>query len=89
MIRIAETVAKCIEGRTLKKIVLSKSENKAVDRAVAARLVPSIVATAFTTEKGAQMELSEEMEKIFGENNVDLSRRIVRTAELNRTVKNS
>ena len=61
----------------------------AVDRAVAARLVPSIVSTAFTTEKGAQMELSEEMEKIFGENNVDLSRRIVRNAELNRTVKNS
>ena len=35
MIRITETVAKCIENRTLKKIVLSKSENRAVDRAVA------------------------------------------------------
>lgn len=35
MKRITETVFKCIEGRTLKKIVLSKSSNKAVDRAVA------------------------------------------------------
>ena len=35
MIRITETVSKCIEGRTLKKIVFSKSENRAIDRAVA------------------------------------------------------
>lgn len=35
MIRIAETVTKCIECKTLKKIVLSKHENRSIDRAVA------------------------------------------------------
>ena len=60
---------------------------EALDRAVAARIVPSVIAQTVTSPDGAHMGLSDEIEKIFGENNAEISRRVIRAAELSRTVK--
>lgn len=62
---------------------------EALDRAVAARIVPSAIALTQATPGGAHMGLSDEIEKIFGENNAEFSRRVIRAAEVSRTVKNS
>ena len=62
---------------------------EALDRAVAARIVPSAIAQTQASPDGAHMGLSDEIETIFGENNAEVSRRVIRAAEVSRTVKNS
>ena len=84
MVRIAETVAKCIENGTLKKIVLSKPENRSVDRAVA-KLVKIKDETMLQTEVlfvtggakhtntplvNAAEYISREFEKGYGQINI-------------------
>ncbi len=60
----------------------------AVDRAVASKLIPVIISIAAKSEDGID-ELGDQIEGIFGENNADVCRKAIRSADLSRTIKKS
>ena len=62
--------------------------DEAIDRVVASKIIPGIVATTVNTE-GAELELADEVEIIFGENNAENCRKVIRSADLSRNTKKS
>ena len=65
-------------------VACSGDADESLDRAVAARILPSVLVLTKDVNAG----LGDEIEKIFGDSGAEASRRAVRTAELNKTVKN-
>ena len=54
--------------------------NEALDRALSARIIPSVIVALDTLENLDDKNLSEKLEMIFGEDNVEACRTMIRTA---------
>ena len=55
---------------------------EALDEAIAARLLPSVIMSCKNAQSDARISLGDAIESIFGENEMDSSRRAVRNARL-------
>ena len=55
-------------------------DNEAIDRVLAARVIPSAIVALDTVEDSEQKNLSEKLDSVFGEENVDASRFVIRSS---------
>ena len=55
-------------------------DKEALDRVLAARVVPSVIVALDTVEDNEQKNLSEKLDLVFGEENVDASRFVIRSS---------
>ena len=55
-------------------------DKDALDRVLAARVIPSVIVALDTVEENEQKNLSEKLDLVFGEENVDVSRFVIRSS---------
>ena len=55
-------------------------EKEAIDKVLAARVIPSAIVALDTVEENEQKNLSEKLDMVFGEENVDASRFVIRSS---------